>query len=165
MQDDDTANPGMLWVLDGEAAWNRRDAHTSMRGVAARYPAFDAARGRPVDLEERIEIDRSEQQKAPPFPFESKELLAPTADVGSQSRGQEIAVADDDRMRPSSSPAARSSSGGKGSSTCPARNATTTIGARSLPARRCRRRIRPAIRSIASNGRRSARCNGVCATA
>ena len=22
MQDDDTANPGMLWVLDGEALWN-----------------------------------------------------------------------------------------------------------------------------------------------
>ena len=21
MQDDDTANPGMLWVLDGEALW------------------------------------------------------------------------------------------------------------------------------------------------
>ena len=24
MQDDDTANPGMLWVLDGEALWNRK---------------------------------------------------------------------------------------------------------------------------------------------
>jgi len=23
MQDDDTANPGMLWVLDGEALWKR----------------------------------------------------------------------------------------------------------------------------------------------
>ena len=22
MQDDDTANPGMLWVLDGEALWS-----------------------------------------------------------------------------------------------------------------------------------------------
>jgi sulfur-oxidizing protein SoxA len=113
MQDDDTANPGMLWVLDGEAAWRRRDgeaekscadchgeAATSMRGVAARYPAFDAARGRPVDLEERIEIDRAEQQKAAPLPFESKELLALTAYVGLQSRGQAIAVADDARTRP-----------------------------------------------------------------
>ena len=25
MQDDDTANPGMLWVLDGEALWKRKD--------------------------------------------------------------------------------------------------------------------------------------------
>ena len=24
MQDDDTANPGMLWVLDGEALWNAK---------------------------------------------------------------------------------------------------------------------------------------------
>ena len=24
MQDDDTANPGMLWVLDGEALWRRK---------------------------------------------------------------------------------------------------------------------------------------------
>ena len=24
MQDDDTANPGMLWVLDGEALWKRK---------------------------------------------------------------------------------------------------------------------------------------------
>ena len=24
MQDEDTANPGMLWVLDGEALWKRK---------------------------------------------------------------------------------------------------------------------------------------------
>ena len=24
MQDDSTANPGMLWVLDGEKLWNRK---------------------------------------------------------------------------------------------------------------------------------------------
>src|SRR5689334_10195580 len=54
MQDDDTANPGMLWVLDGEKLWARKtgtadkacadchnDARASMRGVAAHYPAFD----------------------------------------------------------------------------------------------------------------------------
>src|SRR4029079_14553640 len=67
MQDDDTANPGMLWVLDGETLWKRKagaankacadchdNARISMKGVAARYPAFDAALGRPVDLEQRI---------------------------------------------------------------------------------------------------------------
>src|SRR6476659_11436970 len=69
MQDDDTANPGMLWVLDGEALWNRKvgkankscaDCHnaasTSMKGVAARYPAFNEAANRPIDLEQRINI-------------------------------------------------------------------------------------------------------------
>ena len=63
MQDEDTANPGMLWVLDGEALWKRKlgaankacadchdEAHNSMKDVAARYPAFDSVLGRPVDL-------------------------------------------------------------------------------------------------------------------
>ena len=100
MQDDDTANPGMLWVLDGEALWKRTegsagkscvdchgDARTSMKGVAARYPAFNAARGRPVDLEERINICRTQQQQSTPLPFESKELLALAAYIGRQSPG------------------------------------------------------------------------------
>src|SRR5579871_6572103 len=58
IQDDDTTNPGMLWVLDGETLWNKKqgaadkacadchgDAPSSMKGVAARYPAFDKALG------------------------------------------------------------------------------------------------------------------------
>jgi len=113
MQDDDTANPGMLFVLDGEALWGRKvgdaakscadchgDATASMSGVAARYPAFDAARGRPVDLEERINICRGERQQAPTLPFESQDLLALTAYVAHQSRGQLVAIADDPRMHP-----------------------------------------------------------------
>jgi sulfur-oxidizing protein SoxA len=113
MQDDDTANPGMLWVLDGEALWNREvgaadrscadchgDAKTSMRGVAVRYPAFDATRDKPVDIEERINICRSNHQKATPLPFESRELLALTAYVALQSRGMPIAPPTDGRLRP-----------------------------------------------------------------
>ena len=111
MQDDDTTNPGMLWVLDGEALWKRGaaekscadchgEARLSMRGMAARYPAFDPMRGRPVDLEARINICRAEQQKATPLPFESKELLAFTAYIGQQSRGMAINIPDDDRLKP-----------------------------------------------------------------
>ena len=61
MQRDDTANPGMLSVLDGEALWrqpagpDRRscadchgDAAATMRGVAARYPAYSPAQQRPI---------------------------------------------------------------------------------------------------------------------
>lgn len=112
MQDDDTVNPAMLWVLDGEALWNRKegsaakscadchgDARASMKGVAARYPAFNAARGRPVDLEQRINICRTEQQQSTPLPFESKELLALAAYVGRQSRGMPIEIADDERTK------------------------------------------------------------------
>jgi len=113
MQDDDTANPGMLWVLDGETLWNRKegaaakscadchgDARASMKGVAARYPAFSAARGRPVDLEQRINICRTERQQSTPLPFESKELLALAAYVGRQSHGMPIEIADDERTKP-----------------------------------------------------------------
>jgi L-cysteine S-thiosulfotransferase len=113
MQDDDTANPGMLWVLDGEASWNRKagtagkscadchgDAQASMKGVAARYPAFDATRGRPIDLEQRINMCRVDRQKATPLPFEGKELLALSAYVGRQSRGMPIDVASDERSKP-----------------------------------------------------------------
>lgn len=113
MQDDDAVNPGMLAVLEGDALWRRAegaagkscadchgDARHGMAGVAARYPAFDAARGRPVDLEQRINLCRTERQQAPALPYESPELLALTAHVAHQSRGRPIAVADDVRTRP-----------------------------------------------------------------
>jgi L-cysteine S-thiosulfotransferase len=113
MQDDDTANPGTFWVLDGEALWTRKagsagkscadchgDAQSSMKSVAARYPAFDAARGRPINLEQRINICRADQQKATPFAYESKDLLALEAYVGRQSRGMPIEIADDARLKP-----------------------------------------------------------------
>ena len=71
-----------------------------MKGVAARYPAFDAARGRPVDLEQRINTCRTERQKAAPLAFESRDLLALTAYVGRQSRGLPVAVSIDERTKP-----------------------------------------------------------------
>ena len=113
MQDDDAANPGMLWVLDGEALWQKKagaagrscldchgDAAARMKGVAARYPAFDTARARPVTLEQRINICRTERQKASPLAYESRDLLALAAYVGRQSRGLPIEVAMDERTRP-----------------------------------------------------------------
>ena len=103
MQDDDTINPATLWVLDGEALWNQKagaanracadchqDATVSMKGVAARYPAFSPARKAPINLEQRINLCRSEHQQAPPLAYESRDLLALTAYVGRQSRGMAI---------------------------------------------------------------------------
>src|SRR3954469_8755717 len=103
IQNDDTANPGMLWVLDGEALWTSKagatakscadchnDASSSMRGVAARYPAFDTKLGRPVNLEQRINLCRAQHQQATPLAYESRELLALAAFVGQQSRGLPI---------------------------------------------------------------------------
>jgi sulfur-oxidizing protein SoxA len=113
MQDEDTANPGMLWVLDGESLWKRKtgtadkacadchdDARTSMRGVAARYPAFDRTSDRPLDLEQRINSCRSNHQQATPLPFESRELLALTAFVSRQSRGAAIEIGADPQLAP-----------------------------------------------------------------
>ena len=113
MQDDDTANPGMLWVLEGGALWTRKtgpagracadchgDARVTMKGVAARYPAFDAARGRPLNLEQRINACRIDRQGAPPLAYESRELLALAAYVARQSRGLPIEIAIDQRTQP-----------------------------------------------------------------
>ncbi len=106
MQDDDATNPATLWVLDGEALWRAKagaadkacadchgDAGASMRGVAARYPAYDPSRKGLVDLEQRINLCRTGRQKAPALEPESRELLALSAYLGRQSRGLPIDIA------------------------------------------------------------------------
>jgi L-cysteine S-thiosulfotransferase len=111
MQKDDTANPGMLWVLDGERSWRQPEGSAgaacarchgedaaSMRGVAARYPAFDAESGRPIDLAGRINLCRRTHQGAAPLAVESQELLALTAFVAHQSRGLPVTRTDDPRL-------------------------------------------------------------------
>jgi sulfur-oxidizing protein SoxA len=113
MQDDDSTNPGVLWLLDGEALWNRPagtagqacagchgDARVSMKGVASRYPTWDPAGGRPISLEQRINACRSGRQKAAPLAYESRDLLALTAYVARQSRGVPIEIAIDERIKP-----------------------------------------------------------------
>jgi sulfur-oxidizing protein SoxA len=112
MQDEDGANPAFLWVQQGEALWSERvgsaqkscaDCHgdaSSMRGVAARYPAYDEKLGRPLTLEQRIEQCRTERQGAPALAGESDALIGLTAFVGLQSRGLPVAVAGDGPARP-----------------------------------------------------------------
>jgi sulfur-oxidizing protein SoxA len=75
MQADDQANPALLWVAEGRSLWSQRagsaqkscaDCHgeiaTAMRGVAARYPAFDALTKQPVTLARRIALCRERYQ-------------------------------------------------------------------------------------------------------
>lgn len=112
MQDDDIANPGMLWVQEGEALWARKqgaadkscaDCHgagAGMAGVATRFPAFSGSSERPIDLEQRINMCRTEQQKAEPLAHESRALLALSTYVATQSRSLPIAPPDDPRLRP-----------------------------------------------------------------
>ena len=125
MQLDEAQNPGMLWVADGAALWSRRagtasnsasaaapanadaacagchgDAAVSMRGVAARYPAWDALLGRPVNLAQRINLCRERQQRSPPFAAESPDLLALESYIGHASRGLPVAPPTDPRLLP-----------------------------------------------------------------
>lgn len=113
MQQDDALNPGMLWVKDGEALWNRNAgaadracaschgaAASSMRGVAARYPAFDEMAARPLSLAQRINVCRARHQRAAPLAAESDESLALESYVAHQSRGMSVAPPNDARLEP-----------------------------------------------------------------
>jgi sulfur-oxidizing protein SoxA len=111
MQDGDTDNPGMLWVLDGAALWRTKagkaaacagchgEPETGMKGVAARYPAYEPGRATAIDLAGRINICRAEHQKAPELARESRDLLALTALIARQSRGLPIR-SDETRLKP-----------------------------------------------------------------
>ncbi len=111
MQKDDLANPGMLSVLEGEALWKANagtsqkscaschdDATQSIKGVAARYPAFDETTQAPLDLAGRIIQCRTERQGAPAPQREGRELLALTSYVAHQSRDLPIAPPKDARL-------------------------------------------------------------------
>jgi sulfur-oxidizing protein SoxA len=108
LQQDDFANPGMLWVVRGEKLWNadagrggnscascHGNAAASMKGVAARYPVIDPGAARLVNVEERINLCRVRHQDAAPFKHESDELHALAAYVSHQSRGMPMKVAID----------------------------------------------------------------------
>jgi L-cysteine S-thiosulfotransferase len=113
LQDDDFANPGLLWVERGRELWRQADgaaarscaschgnAADSMRGVRTRYPRFDSTRGKLMNLEQQINRCRAEHLQATPYPDESEPLLDLTAFVGFQSRGMPIDVRVDGPSQP-----------------------------------------------------------------
>lgn len=113
MQADDAANPGLLWVERGRTLWGTAagadgascatchgDAATTMRGVAARQPAWDADAAMVLDLDARIMRCRAQRQHASPLARESEDLLALSTYVAFQSRGMPMAVRVDGLARP-----------------------------------------------------------------
>lgn len=106
-QGDETRNPGFFWVEQGEELFSvsppggeacvtcHAAPRQSLRGAATRYPQVDAASGKLLNLEGRIEQCRVERQKQPGFGYESAELLAMTAYVASLSRGLPMSVRTD----------------------------------------------------------------------
>lgn len=113
MQKDDALNPAMLWVKEGEALWSQpagqsgkacmachAAASSSMRGVAARYPAYDARLSRPLTLDQRINQCRQHHQQAAPLRAESEDLLSLETYVAFQSRGMPLTPPADERLTP-----------------------------------------------------------------
>jgi sulfur-oxidizing protein SoxA len=174
LQDDDTSNPGLLFVQAGEALWKQpagaankscADCHSGidrMKGVAARYPAIPKDADTPVDLEGRINLCRTGQQRAPALKPESQDLLALSAYVTYASRGLPIEPPDDPRLAPLEQGLAL---GAKASSISRAPTATTTMPDGSWRAPRSPRPIRRPIRSIVPNGRPWDRCSAGCGIA
>ncbi len=112
MQRNDDENPAMLGVQEGEQLWTQAPVSGApscagchgeparMRGVATRYPAWDAPLRRPVDLGTRIKLCRERHQQLAPLPMEHADLLALEAFVAMQSRGLPIEVPADARLQP-----------------------------------------------------------------
>src|SRR5512138_161823 len=113
MQDDEFSNPGMLWIGEGSEMWTQPagnaqkacadchgDAAESMKGAAARYPAFDEALATPVDLAGRVNLCRTRHQDAEPLEREGRALLAMTTFLTYQSKGMPIAPSEDPRLEP-----------------------------------------------------------------
>lgn len=102
MQRDDAQNPGQLLVAEGQALWAQAAgaAQTScaschgepqrLRGVAARYPAWDESAAQVRTLSQRIEACRQQHQQATPQAPQGPVRLALEALVASQSRGLPI---------------------------------------------------------------------------
>lgn len=113
LQDDDLENPGFLAIERAADAWKKAEgaegkscmschgeAETSMKGVGAAMPKWNEKLGKPVNLEQQINLCRSERMKAEPLAFKSQELTDMTAFVRYQSRGMPVSVKTDGPMTP-----------------------------------------------------------------
>ena len=170
MQDDDTANPAMLFVQSGETLWNEKagtagkscadchnDATASMKGVAARYPAVAA---RPASRSISRVASTSVARTASKRPRWQRKAticwrcrpMSRCSRAASRSRRRTTC-----NLQRCAQKAQKSTSSAKASSISAAPTATMTMPRRSSLAQPFRRAIRPAIRSIAWNGRRWAR--------
>jgi sulfur-oxidizing protein SoxA len=112
-QADEARNPAFFWVEQGRDLFSRKPAsdrpacsgchaepQQSLRGAATRYPQVDAASGKLLSLEGRIELCRVERQGEPAFGYETVELLSMTAYVASLSRGLPVDVRTDGAAKP-----------------------------------------------------------------
>ncbi len=71
-----------------------------MKGVGASMPKWSSSLGRPVNLEQQINICRTKRMGAEAWPFQSQELTDMTTYVRYQSRGMPVSVQTDGPMAP-----------------------------------------------------------------
>ena len=99
LQQDEFANPGYLWVDQGEALFETPPPtgpscvtchDTKLVGVATQFPKFHATEGKLFNLESQINYCRTERQSLPALPYESTDLLSLTAFVATQSNGSPV---------------------------------------------------------------------------
>jgi len=111
LQQDDFENPGFLWVDKGEELWDtvdgteekacsscHGDAAESMATAGTHFPKWNDALGKPVNLEQQINICRTKNMGAEAWKWESDPLLSMTVFVRHQSRGEPVNVAQNGNM-------------------------------------------------------------------
>lgn len=105
LQDDDFDNPGFLWVGLGEENWTKvegragrscaschNNASDTMKEAGTDYPKYNKEKRKVINLEQRINICRTENMRAPAYKWESNDLLAMTAYVRTQARGLPVKI-------------------------------------------------------------------------
>ncbi len=110
LQEDPFENPGYLWVDRGAVLFEASEVQASpscatchsdgLSGAATRYPAIDPSSKQLINLEGRINQCRTEHQELEPLAYESEDLLALTAYVANQSRGQTYGIEPSRELQP-----------------------------------------------------------------
>lgn len=108
MQADDFDNPGMIFVEDARAAWDKVEGtegkscaschgvvDESMKGVRAVYPKWNEAAGEVRTLEMQVNACRTERMGAEKLKYNSGDMVNMTALLASVSRGMPVNVAID----------------------------------------------------------------------
>jgi sulfur-oxidizing protein SoxA len=112
LQDDDFENPSFLWVEQAEGLWDSADGEAgkacadchdgpeSLKSAAISYPIYFEPWQKLINLEQRVNLCRSEQMQAEPWKYESDQMLGMTALIKYQARGEPVNVKIDGEAAP-----------------------------------------------------------------
>lgn len=105
MEADSFQNPAMLYVERGAEIWNtvegaagkscascHGDAAESMKDIGAHYPKWNAAAGKPYNLELQIDACRKNNLQAEPYKFDAADQKALVTYIKHQSLGTPVSI-------------------------------------------------------------------------